>query len=93
MIDWLRVNDRSLQESGARDRVLSEAARLASAPDFDSEYAAAMTAVREDIALGSTLRIGATPTVFVNGVRLVTPKANEVQWAIELELERDRIKR
>jgi protein-disulfide isomerase len=88
MIDWLRANQERLNDPGARARVLHEAARLVPIPDLDAEHAAAMTAIQEDIALGAALRIGATPTVFVNGVRLMTPKAAEVRWAIELELAR-----
>ena len=57
--------------------------------DFDSQYAAAIQAVKAEAAEGGTLGVGRTPTFFINGRRLeggLPPQYFEA--AIEIELKR-----
>jgi protein-disulfide isomerase len=58
---------------------------------FDREAAARMPAVKKDIADGAALEVQATPTYFINGVRLPTTSMLAPEYfelAIELEIKR-----
>ncbi len=65
--------------------------RITGITDFDARYAATTREVQRDIALAGKLRIGSTPTYFINGVRiagqLLPPEM--FQRAIELELQKN----
>ena len=43
---------------------------LAGIRDFDSRYPAVLQAVKTDAALGGLLQVRATPTFFINGVKI-----------------------
>ena len=87
MIDWIRANRDRLSDPDAADSIRNELRRLLVGADLDTELAAAAASVREDVS-GSAVIINATPTVFVNGIRLVNPPPSVVEWAIRLELAR-----
>jgi protein-disulfide isomerase len=57
-------------------------------PDFDAKYAATLESVKADIALGKRFGVAATPTFFINGLKV--DGALPVQYfqqAIEYELQ------
>jgi uncharacterized membrane protein/protein-disulfide isomerase len=64
--DWLFANQATL--SG--DAVKKAAQDLAGVTDFDAKYAQTLEQVKADIALGKLLGVDATPTFFINGVRI-----------------------
>jgi uncharacterized membrane protein/protein-disulfide isomerase len=85
MAAWLFSHLETTPES-----VRQEAARILVPLDFDREYAAKLPDIRRDIADGGVLRITATPTYFINGVRLpegLMP-VQYFEMALNLELER-----
>jgi protein-disulfide isomerase len=55
--------------------------------DYDAKYATTLVAVKSDIALGKQLGVMATPTFFINGLKVdgALP-AQYFQQAIEYEL-------
>ena len=63
---WLFANQATLTpmaiKAAARD--------LAGVTDFDARYAGALQQVKTDTALGSLLNVRATPTFFINGVKV-----------------------
>jgi uncharacterized membrane protein/protein-disulfide isomerase len=83
MAAWLYANQ------GARpEAVRAAAAKMLGVTDFDREYALKLPEIRTDIADGGVLRVQATPTYFVNGVRLpggMVPQYFELAIALELE--------
>jgi len=87
MVDWIRSNRDRLSDPDAANSIRNELGRLLVGADLDAELAAAAASVREDVS-GSAVIINATPTVFVNGIRLVNPTPSVVEWAIRLELAR-----
>lgn len=84
MASWLYANQ------GARpEAVRAAASRILGVTDFDREYALKLPEIRTDIADGGVLRVQATPTYFVNGVRLPGSMAPQYfELAINLELEK-----
>jgi uncharacterized membrane protein/protein-disulfide isomerase len=55
--------------------------------DYDAKYAATLEGVKSDIAFGHTLQVNATPTMFINGVKIpgvLRPEYYEQAIAIEL---------
>jgi protein-disulfide isomerase len=68
------------------------ASRLGGVRDFVSGYAAAMAAIRSDVALATSLRVSSTPTFFVNGVRLPNspslPSPEQFDAIVAYELKR-----
>lgn len=87
MIDWIRSNRDRLNDPDAANSIRDELRRLLVGADLDTELAAAAASVREDVSESAVI-INATPTVFVNGIRLVNPPPSVVEWAIRLELAR-----
>lgn len=63
---WLFAN----QESLSPDLVRRGVREVAGVEDFDARYASLLEAVRSDIALGGSLNVQATPTFFINGVKV-----------------------
>jgi uncharacterized membrane protein/protein-disulfide isomerase len=64
--DWLFANQPMLTPEAVR-----QAAReIGGVTDFDARYGAVLEQVRADIALGGLLGVRATPTFFINGVRV-----------------------
>ncbi len=61
--DWLFANQTSLTRE-----VVERAARdIAGITNFDERYAAALVEVKTDATLGGLVRVGSTPTVYING--------------------------
>ncbi len=57
--------------------------------DFDAKYASTIEAVKGDIAFGHTLQVNATPTMFINGVKIPGVLRPEYYaQAIDIELHR-----
>jgi uncharacterized membrane protein/protein-disulfide isomerase len=83
--DWFYTNQAMMSPATVR-----EAARtVGQVPDFDSQYARAMEEVKTDAGLGRLLGVTATPTFFINGVKV--PSALPAQYldmALALELKR-----
>ena len=82
---WLFANQPrmtpALVEQGARD--------VGGVSDFQSRYDSALEAVKADIAYGRSLGVRATPTFFVNGVRIQGGlPVHLFEQAIAIELER-----
>jgi uncharacterized membrane protein/protein-disulfide isomerase len=84
MENWLFDNQPSMSPSLVRDGA-REIGRVA---DFDSRYAATLELVKADIALGAKSGVNATPTFFINGVRIPGVKAEYFDAAIAYELKR-----
>ena len=84
MEEWLFANQASLTPA----RVREGAREVADVQDFDERYAETLDAVKRDIALGARLLVQATPTFFVNGVRIrggLVPEYFDAALARELE--------
>jgi vitamin-K-epoxide reductase (warfarin-sensitive) len=84
MSRWLYENQQSLSRESVRDAL----ERIAGMSDFDVLYDATLEDVKEDIALGGSIAIEATPTFVVNGVMLkggLQPQYFEAAIALELE--------
>jgi uncharacterized membrane protein/protein-disulfide isomerase len=63
---WLYGNQATLTGASVR-----QAARdMAGITDFDARYPKALEAVKSDIALAMLMKVGATPTFFVNGTQI-----------------------
>lgn len=84
---WLYGN----QAAMTADNVRAAAQRIAGITDFNARYPEVIREVQRDIAAGGALRIGSTPTYFINGVRIAGQliPADWFQKAIELELQRN----
>ena len=84
MIEWIFANQPSLTPELVR-----QAARdVGQVPDFDAKFASTIELVKADIAMGKELGVMATPTFFINGLKV--DGALPVQYfqqAIEYELE------
>jgi protein-disulfide isomerase len=64
--DWLFANQPTLTQMGIRN-----AARdVAGVTDYDARYAGILEQVKADTALGALLGVRATPTFFINGVKI-----------------------
>jgi len=61
---------------------------VAGVTDFDARFAATLELVKADIALGSTLKVGGTPTFYMNGILMPTLRAEFFDAAIAWELRR-----
>ena len=83
MRDWLYTHQSTMSPATVKEAAES----ILGIKDFAAEYERTLPGIREDIALGATLRIQSTPTFFINGVRVdqMLPPAY-VELAIQLEL-------
>ena len=83
MIEWIFANQPALTVE-----LVKQAARdVGQVTDYDAKYATTLVAVKSDIALGKQLGVMATPTFFINGLKI--DGALPVQYfqqAIEYEL-------
>jgi len=66
MEGWLFANQATLTPMGVR----VGAREVAGITDFDARYAKVLEQVRGDTALGGLLNVRATPTFFINGVKI-----------------------
>ena len=85
MKDWLFANQTTLTPA-----VVKQAAKdVGGIADFDAKYAGALQAVRADAAMGTELKVGSTPTFFINGKKVegvIPPQYFE--GLIEMELKK-----
>ena len=84
MEDWLFANQPAMNPQ----TVKNAAATVGQVGDFDGRYAGTLELVRADIAQGAQLKIGGTPTFFMNGMRLPGLRAEFFDAAIAWELRR-----
>jgi uncharacterized membrane protein/protein-disulfide isomerase len=56
--------------------------------DFDLQYARALQGIKADVGLAQLLGVRATPTFFINGVKLEGPTAKTLDMAIAYELKK-----
>ena len=87
MEEWLYNN----QGAMTPDTVRAAAQRIAGVTDFNVRYAEVLRDVQRDTTTGGTLRVGSTPTYFINGVRIAGQliPSEWFQKAIELELQKN----
>jgi uncharacterized membrane protein/protein-disulfide isomerase len=85
MEEWLFAN----QEGMTPDTVKKAAREVGQVTDFDAKYTSLLELVKGDIAFGKSLGVQATPTLFINGVRIAGVLAPQyLDQAIALELQR-----
>jgi protein-disulfide isomerase/uncharacterized membrane protein len=84
MEEWLYSNQPAMNP----ETVKKAAATVGGVTDFDKRYAATLELVKGDIAQGAQLKIGGTPTFFVNGMQLPGLRAEFFDAAIAWELKR-----
>ncbi len=84
MEDWLFAN----QPAMTPETVKNAAATIGTVKDFDARYAGTLELVKADIAQGAQLKVGSTPTFFMNGMRLPGLRAEFFDAAIAWELRR-----
>ncbi|HKB11984.1 MAG TPA: vitamin K epoxide reductase family protein [Vicinamibacterales bacterium] len=82
--EWLYTHQQGMTPPAVR-----QAARdIGGVTDFDAKYAATLSAVKSDINLGKQLGIKATPTFFINGVKIesaIAPQYFDQAIAYELQ--------
>ena len=84
--DWMFSEH---QEEMTSDNVRKWAREIGQVTDFDAKYAATIEDVKGDIAFGHTLQVSATPTMFINGVKVAGVLAPQyLDQAIAFELQR-----
>jgi protein-disulfide isomerase len=89
MIEWVFANQPSLTP----DLVKQAAREVGQVPDFDAKYASTLELVKRDIALGKRFGVRATPTFFIDGLKLDGALPPQYfQQAIEYELQHVRAK-
>lgn len=83
MEEWIYGNQPTLTSASVK----AATQRILGITDFDRQYEKKLPDIRRDIADGGALRIGSTPTLFINGVRIeqLMP-AQYFELAIQLEL-------
>jgi len=82
--DWLFAN----QPAMTSETVRKAAREIGQVTDFDAKYAATIEGVKGDIAFGHSLQVKATPTMFINGVKIegvLSPQYLDQAIAIELK--------
>jgi uncharacterized membrane protein len=82
MEEWLFDNQPSMTPAMVREGVKN----VGKVPDFEERYPRVLELVKGDIALGSQLGVHATPTFFINGVRIPGLRAEFFDAAIRYEL-------
>jgi protein-disulfide isomerase len=84
MEDWLYANQPAMNP----DTVKKAAATVGGVTDFDARFAGTLELVKADVAQGQQLKIGGTPTFFVNGMQLPGLRGEFFDAAIAWELRR-----
>jgi len=83
--DYLFAN----QQDFSSENIRKWAREIGQVTDFDAKYPATIEQVKGDIAFGHTLEVGATPTMFINGVKVAGVLAPQyLDQAIAIELQR-----
>jgi uncharacterized membrane protein/protein-disulfide isomerase len=84
MEEWLYSNQPAMNP----ETVKKAAATIGGVTDWDSRYAGTLELVKADIAQGAQLKIGGTPTFFMNGMQLPGLRGEFFDAAIAWELKR-----
>jgi uncharacterized membrane protein/protein-disulfide isomerase len=84
MEDWLYANQPAMNP----DTVKKAAATVGGVTDFDARFAATMELVKADVAQGAQLKVGGTPTFFMNGIQMPGLRPEFFDAAIAWELRR-----
>ena len=85
MEEWLFAN----QPAMTPDSVRQAAREIGQVTDFEAKYASTLELVKGDIAFGKSLGVSATPTIFINGVKIAGSLAPQYfDQAIAIELQR-----
>jgi uncharacterized membrane protein/protein-disulfide isomerase len=85
MEEWLFAN----QPAMTPDSVRQAAREIGQVTDFEAKYASTLELVKGDIAFGKSLGVMATPTIFINGVKIAGSLAPQYfDQAIAIELQR-----
>ena len=85
MEEWLFSN----QPAMTPDSVRQAARDVGQVTDFAAKYASTLELVKSDIAFGKSLGVTATPTIFINGVKIAGVLAPQyLEQAIAIELQR-----
>jgi uncharacterized membrane protein/protein-disulfide isomerase len=83
--DYLFAN----QQEFSSENIRKWARDIGQVTDFDAKYPSTIEEVKGDIAFGHTLQVGATPTMFINGVKIAGVLAPQyLDRAIAIELQR-----
>jgi protein-disulfide isomerase/uncharacterized membrane protein len=85
MEEWLYSNQAAMVNP---DSVKKAAASIGGVTDFDARFAGTLELVKADIAQGQQLKIGGTPTFFLNGIQLPGLRGEFFDAAIAWELRR-----
>jgi uncharacterized membrane protein/protein-disulfide isomerase len=85
MEEWLFSN----QPAMTPDSVRQAARDVGQVTDFEAKYAPTLELIKGDIAFGKSLGVQATPTIFINGVKIAGVLAPQYfDQAIAIELQR-----
>ena len=84
MEEWLYANQPAMNP----DTVKKAAASVGGVTDFDARFASTLELVKADVAQGAQLKIGGTPTFFMNGMQLPGLRGEFFDAAIAWELRR-----
>ena len=84
MEEWLYSNQPAMNP----ETVKKAAASVGGVSDFETRYKATLELVKADVAQGGQLKIGGTPTFFVNGMQLPGLRGEFFDAAIAWELKR-----
>jgi protein-disulfide isomerase len=93
MAEWLYANQPASDEQRRTmlSRVHAKAAELLGIKDFPAAYQTKIADIRKDTTQAEALKIGTTPTYFINGIRTAGPDGRMIQLhyvevALEYEL-------
>ena len=84
MEDWLYANQPAMNP----DTVKKAAATVGGVTDFEARYKSTLELVKADVAQGAQLKVGGTPTFFMNGVQMPGLRSEFFDAAIAWELKR-----
>jgi protein-disulfide isomerase len=84
MEDWLFANQPTLTPEGVRQA----ASTVGGITDFAARYPQTLELVKGEIAQGIQLKVGGTPTFFMNGLQLPGLPGEIFEAAVEWELRR-----
>jgi protein-disulfide isomerase len=84
MEEWIFANQPTLTP----EKVRQAARDVGGVTDMDARYAATLELVKSDIAQGGSLKVGATPTFFLNGIKLPGLRPEFLDAAIAWEMKR-----
>ena len=84
MEEWLYANQPAMNP----DTVKKAAASVGGVTDFDARFAGTLELVKADVAQGGQLKIGGTPSFFMNGMPLPALRGEFFDAAIAWELRR-----